>query len=86
LGDCKYDYRLPNNERRREVLYEVAGELGAGPLQVVLAWMLHSDPPVYPVVAADNSTQLNEDLDAIELALDESQMRRLNEAPLLPAD
>ncbi|MFW6312397.1 MAG: aldo/keto reductase [Spirochaetota bacterium] len=86
LGDCKYDYRLPNNERRRKVLNEVARELGTGPLQVVLAWMLHSDPPVYPVVAADNAEQLNEDLDAIELELDESQMKRLNEAPLLPSD
>ena len=83
LGICKYDYRTPNNERRIAVLEEVSREVDASPIQVVLSWMLHSDPPVYPVMAADTPGQLNEDLDAIDLELDETQMTRLNEAPLL---
>jgi aryl-alcohol dehydrogenase-like predicted oxidoreductase len=46
----------------------------------VLAWMLHSDPPVIPVSAAGTVEQLDEQLAALDLVLDDDIMRRLNTA------
>lgn len=83
LGTCKYDYRTPNNRRRFTVLEEIAKETGATYMQIVLAWMFQSDPPIFPVVAADTDDQLIEDMNAADLILDKSHMKRLNEAPLV---
>jgi aryl-alcohol dehydrogenase-like predicted oxidoreductase len=58
----------------------VAGELGATPNQVVLAWMLGGAVPVSPVLGVSSVAQLDEALGATVLALDEATMRRLNEA------
>jgi aryl-alcohol dehydrogenase-like predicted oxidoreductase len=62
------------------VLESVADELGATPNQVVLAWMVQSDPPVIPLVAASTKEQLDENLGAADLWLDQRQMERLNSA------
>jgi len=59
----------------------VARDIGATPVQVVLAWMLHGRPPVQPIVAADTVAQLEEDLAAASLSLDEELMKRLDRAP-----
>ena len=81
LGTRKYDYRTPNNVRRRRALSRLAEETGATPFQIVLAWMTHADPPIYPVVAADTPAQLAEDLAAADLELTAEQIERLNHAP-----
>jgi aryl-alcohol dehydrogenase-like predicted oxidoreductase len=53
------------------VLESVADELGATPNQVVLAWMVQSDSPVIPLVAASREEQLDENLGAADLRLDQ---------------
>jgi aryl-alcohol dehydrogenase-like predicted oxidoreductase len=58
----------------------VAGEHGATPNQIILAWMLHSDPPVIPLVAASTSEQMAENLGALAITLTPDQMRRLDSA------
>ncbi len=73
-------YASPHNDARLVALNTVAEELGASPNQVVLAWMLQSDPPVLPVVGVSKSEQLTENLGSLELKLTEEQMKRLNEA------
>jgi aryl-alcohol dehydrogenase-like predicted oxidoreductase len=74
------DYDTPGADRRLGVLHAVAGELGATPNQVVLAWMLGGAVPVSPVLGVSSVAQLDEALGATVLALDEATMRRLNEA------
>jgi aryl-alcohol dehydrogenase-like predicted oxidoreductase len=73
-------YEHPTNAARLDTLRKVAAELGVTENQVVLAWMLHSDPPVIPVSAAGTIEQLDEQLAALDLVLDEAVMRRLNAA------
>ena len=81
LGTRKYDYRTLNNLHRWRALLQPAKETRAIPFQIVLAWMMNSDPPIYPVVAADIPAQLIEDLAAADLELTAEQMERLNHPP-----
>ncbi len=73
-------YEHPGNAARLATLREVAAELGVTANQVVLAWMLRSDPPIIPVSAAGTVGQLDEQLAAVDLRLDESVLRRLDAA------
>jgi len=63
---------------RLRVLHEVAGELGATPNQVVLAWLLGGKVPVIPVIGASTVEQLDELLAAADLELDEDVRARLD--------
>jgi aryl-alcohol dehydrogenase-like predicted oxidoreductase len=73
-------YVGPDSERRLAVLKGVATEVGATPSQIVLAWMLHSDPPVLPLIAASSTEVMQDNLGALNVKLSANQMRRLNEA------
>jgi aryl-alcohol dehydrogenase-like predicted oxidoreductase len=80
LFDGRYDYETKDNRARLAALYQIAEEKHATAIQIVLAWMIQSDPPVIPLVAADNLEQLKEDLEAAQLQLDQEQLSRLNSA------
>jgi len=71
-------YIGPDTEHRIVALNAVAAEIGATPNQVILAWMLQSDPPVLPLIAASNQAQLRENLDALNVILSPEQMERLD--------
>ncbi len=71
-------YRSSDTDTRLAVLNEIAAELGANPNQVVLAWMIHRQPPLIPVFSARNVAQMQENLGALNLALSAEQMERLN--------
>jgi aryl-alcohol dehydrogenase-like predicted oxidoreductase len=58
----------------------VAEETGVTANQVVLAWMMQSDPPVIPLMAASTDEQIEEDMGALEINLSEAQMSQLNDA------
>jgi aryl-alcohol dehydrogenase-like predicted oxidoreductase len=73
-------YDHPGNQPRLAVLREVAAELGATPSQVVLAWLMQSQPPMIPVVGASTVAQLDEALGAVDLYLDEDVRERLEAA------
>ncbi len=47
-----------DSDNRLAVLREVADETAASPNQVILAWMIQSDPPVLPLIAASSAVQL----------------------------
>ena len=73
-------YPGPDSEARLAALNAVAQEIGVTANQVVLAWMLQSDPPVIPLVAASSPTHLTENLGALAVELSDEQMARLNNA------
>jgi aryl-alcohol dehydrogenase-like predicted oxidoreductase len=76
------EYRWPDFVPRLDVLYAVAEELGATANQVILAWMVQSDPVVIPLIAGSTTEQMAENLAAAELTLSAEQMARLDSAGL----
>jgi aryl-alcohol dehydrogenase-like predicted oxidoreductase len=70
-----YDHRAAAT--RLTVLREVATELGSTANQVVLAWLLRSDPPIIPIPGASSVSQLDEILAATDLKLDDEHLARL---------
>jgi aryl-alcohol dehydrogenase-like predicted oxidoreductase len=73
-------YAGPEACERLAVLKEVAGELGATPNQVIIAWMTAGDPPVLPIVAGNRPEQLRENIAALDVRLTPEQMARLDTA------
>ena len=69
-----------DTDARLKALKKVAQEVGASPNQVVLAWMVQSNPVVIPLVAASTPEQMQKNLDALEIKLSAEQMAHLNEA------
>ena len=61
-----------------ETLSAVAAELGATPLQVALAWLLHRAPNVLLIPGTSSRAHLRENLAAAELALPPAALDRLN--------
>ena len=60
-----------------EVLVEIAGEKGASPAQVALAWLLRRPAVASAVVGARTEAQLADNLAAAELTLDDAEVARL---------
>ncbi|WP_238651873.1 aldo/keto reductase [Paenibacillus piscarius] len=71
-------YRREDQMTRLHTLRKVAGELGATPNQLILAWMLHKHPRALPVVAASGLAQLEENLGALKLQISPEQLDQLN--------
>jgi aryl-alcohol dehydrogenase-like predicted oxidoreductase len=71
-------YINQRNETRLAALNQLAAERGVTPNQLVLAWMLHHQPPVLPIAAASSVAQIRENLAAAEIVLSEDEMKRLN--------
>jgi aryl-alcohol dehydrogenase-like predicted oxidoreductase len=73
-------YAGPDAEARFAMLKEVAAETGATLSQTVIAWMLHSDVPLLPIIAGSTPEQVRENTAAVDIKLTDEQMRRLNTA------
>ena len=73
-------YLGPDTDARLEILQSIAAETHATPNQVVLAWMLNSDYPTIPLIAASSHEQLQENLGALDVKLSTEQMQRLDDA------
>jgi len=69
-----------DTDNRLAALKAVVAETGATPIQVILAWMLQSDPPVLPLIAASTREQMQENIDALEIEFTPEQMIRLDSA------
>ncbi|GAA1077897.1 aldo/keto reductase [Nocardiopsis metallicus] len=74
------DYDHPGTRARLKALREVAGETGATPNQVVLAWQLGHDLPIVPLAGVSSLAQLEENLAAVDLELSPEQRVRLDAA------
>jgi aryl-alcohol dehydrogenase-like predicted oxidoreductase len=79
-------YRGTDNTNRLAGLRAVAEAVGATLNQVILAWMLQSDPLALPVFSASTPEQMTEDLGALDVELSHEQMKQLTAAgvELLP--
>ncbi|MFD0677503.1 MULTISPECIES: aldo/keto reductase [unclassified Paenibacillus] len=73
-------YEGPDTQARIKVLTEVASETGGTLNQVVLAWLLQNTPRTIPIIAASKPEQLQENLDALNIQLNQEQLHRLNTA------
>ena len=73
-------YAGPDADQRREALKAVSAEHGATLNQVIIAWMRQSNPPVLPIIAGSRPEQLLENVAALDITLDQSQMDRLDTA------
>jgi pyridoxine 4-dehydrogenase len=59
-------------------LTEVAHELGATPMQVALAWLLHRAPNILLIPGTSSLTHMRENLDAEKLVLSPQAMEKLD--------
>jgi aryl-alcohol dehydrogenase-like predicted oxidoreductase len=59
-------------------LSDVAGELGATPMQVALAWLLHRAPNILLIPGTSSVDHLHENLDAAGLELSDEVLARLD--------
>jgi aryl-alcohol dehydrogenase-like predicted oxidoreductase len=62
------------------VMDEVAGETGATPAQVALAWLVRQPGVAAPLASATSVAQLTELAKGVTLQLDDGQLKRLTEA------
>jgi aryl-alcohol dehydrogenase-like predicted oxidoreductase len=72
------NYATDDADARLRTLREVAGETGATPNQVVLAWLMQGTPRVIPLIGASSEEQLAENLGALDVALSGEQLERLS--------
>ncbi|MFI7644227.1 aldo/keto reductase [Nonomuraea sp. NPDC049400] len=61
-------------------LCEVARDIGAQPAQVALAWVIRHPANVVPVIGVSNMRQLSEAVEAMDIALSDTDRVRLEEA------
>lgn len=71
-------YQHADSDARIEVLKSVAKDVGAGPNQVILAWMMQQD--IVPIFGASRAEQVEENLGALDVKLSDEQMETLKKA------
>ncbi|MDA0989241.1 MAG: aldo/keto reductase [Verrucomicrobia bacterium] len=67
-----------DSQTRLTTLNQVAERLGAKPTAVVLAWLMTSTPPVIPLFSASSPEQVDANLSALTLALNQEDMTTLD--------
>ena len=67
----------------REVV-ALARELGVSPAQLSLAWLRHRPVPVIPIIGARRLTQLEDNLQSLDLTLSAEQLARLEAVSAVP--
>lgn len=79
-------YLTETNFQVHDVLDEVAEEVDATPAQTALAWLIHRDKLITPIVGARTVEQLQENLAATNIELTDEQVKRLSESKGGPYD
>jgi aryl-alcohol dehydrogenase-like predicted oxidoreductase len=77
--EIQSQYLGPDSDARLSALRKVATDRGITVNQVVLAWMIHSDPFVLPLIAGSTEEQLRENIQALDISLSQEEMKFLNE-------
>ncbi len=67
----------PDTGARLNALDDLSLELGVKKSLLVLAWLLHHQPKVIPVVGVSSRAQLEENLKSLDIHLNEEQMNML---------
>lgn len=73
-------YLGTDSDNRLMVLEWVSKELGCTKNQLILAWMLQSDPPIIPIIAASTKFQLEENIKSQRINIPQKQLSHLNSA------
>ncbi|PPJ15701.1 oxidoreductase [Nocardia nova] len=60
------------------VLADIAAELGATPVQVSLAWLLHRAPSILPIPGTTSPTHLDQNIAASRIQLSDNQFDQLS--------
>ena len=63
---------------------QVGQQLGRNPAQVAIAWLLHRDQPIIPIIGTRKLSQLHDNLAALEIKLSGDQIRLLDQASAIP--
>ena len=63
-----------------DLLQRVAGEKGATPAQVALAWLLAQRPYIVPIPGTTKLHRLEENLGAVEIELSKAELQKINAA------
>ena len=74
------EYHGSDTDARLAMVQQVARDVGATANQVVLAWMIQSEPKVIPVIAASRVEQQEENLGALDVKLSTEQLELLSNA------
>lgn len=69
-----------DSRARLETLSKMARELNAGDSQLVMAWLLHHQPRVIPIVGVRTLEQYEVSMGALDIHLSLEQMAVLNSA------
>jgi aryl-alcohol dehydrogenase-like predicted oxidoreductase len=77
-------FRSERNLEIAEVVAELAQAIGRTPSQVALAWVAQQRGVTAPIFGARTLEQLEDNLAAADLVLDEESLERLDEASKLP--
>jgi len=92
LGGCyvRDGHKLPaqylgvDSDNRLQAVRKMSGEIGATPNQIVLAWMMQSDPQIIPIIATGNTEHLKENLGVENVSLSPEQLAELDAAGICP--
>jgi aryl-alcohol dehydrogenase-like predicted oxidoreductase len=71
---------IEHNAALAAKLREVAADIDLSPPQVAIAWLLHQDDDVVPIVGTRSVDHLDSHLTAADVELDGATLERLNEA------
>jgi len=71
---------IAQNTRLVEALTAVAGDVGASPAQVAIAWLLSRGPDIVPIPGTKKTKWLDENIAACELSLGDAQLAALEAA------
>jgi len=63
---------------------QVSQQLGRSAAQVALAWLLHRDQPIIPIIGTRKLAQLHDNLAALEVKLNSDQVTLLDQASAIP--
>ncbi len=77
---------LGQNRQANDALQQVANKLGASPLQVALAWLLHRSPVMAPIPGTSSVAHLEENVAAASLKLPDEDFKKLSEVTVAPAN
>lgn len=74
------NYNYDDTLARLKVLSEMAARRGVSNSQLVLAWLLHRQPRVIPIMAASRMEQFEHNMKSLSIALSDEEMTVLNGA------
>lgn len=66
------------NLKRAEAVWKIAAHRAVAPSEIVLAWLLNQNMPVYPVVSFSSLRQIEEAMSAAAIVLSQEEMAALS--------